>query len=128
MYVAQYFYLFMKYYTIFIYPFTQLTDAHLWSMYVDLCSKCFEKYQAKEKMKTSFRMLLLVDMEQLYLGLHLQHMEISRLGVKLELQLLVYDTATETLDPGFLCHPCQSNTGSKPGLRPIPQLTVILDP
>ena len=31
--------------------------------------------------------------------LHLQHMEIPRLGAKSELQLLVYTTATATQDP-----------------------------
>ena len=33
------------------------------------------------------------------LGLHLWHMEIPRLGVKLELQPLAYTTATAMLDP-----------------------------
>ena len=34
-----------------------------------------------------------------FLGLHLEHMEVSRLGVESELQLLVYTTATATRDP-----------------------------
>ena len=34
----------------------------------------------------------------LFLGPHLQYMEVPRLGVKLELQLLAYTTATATLD------------------------------
>jgi len=34
-----------------------------------------------------------------FLGLHLWHMEVPRLGVKLELQLPAYTTATATLDP-----------------------------
>ena len=37
-----------------------------------------------------------------FLGLHLQHMEIPRLGIKLELQLLA--TATVTQDPKHICH------------------------
>jgi len=44
-----------------------------------------------------------------FLGLHQQHMEIPRLGVKLELQLLAYTTATTTMEP-------------------VPQLTAALDP
>ena len=34
-----------------------------------------------------------------FLGLHPQHMEVSRLGVKLELQLLARTTATAAPDP-----------------------------
>ena len=34
-----------------------------------------------------------------FLGLNLWHMEVPRLGVKSELQLLAYTTATATLDP-----------------------------
>ena len=34
-----------------------------------------------------------------FLGLHLRHMEVPRLGVELELQLLTYATATATQDP-----------------------------
>ena len=34
-----------------------------------------------------------------FLGPHPQHMEVSRLWVKLELQLLAYTTATATWDP-----------------------------
>ena len=36
-------------------------------------------------------------------GLHLQHMEVSRLGVQLELQLPAYATATATSDPSHIC-------------------------
>ena len=38
-----------------------------------------------------------------FLGLLLQHMEVPRLGVELELQLLTYDTATATPDPNHVC-------------------------
>ena len=51
-----------------------------------------------------------------FLGPHLQHMEVPRLGVKLELQLLTYATATEMQD------------GSEPRLQPKPQLTTTLNP
>ena len=39
----------------------------------------------------------------LFLGLQVQHMEVSRLGVKSELQLPAYTTATATLDLSRLC-------------------------
>ena len=46
----------------------------------------------------------------LFLGLHLQHMEVPTLGVE-----------------ASLCHSC-SNTGPEPCLCPLPQLTATLDP
>ena len=42
------------------------------------------------------------------LGLHLWHMEVPRLGVELELQLLAYTTATAILDPSRICDIHQS--------------------
>ena len=39
-----------------------------------------------------------------FLGLHLWHMEVPRLGVKLELQLLAYTTVTATSDPSRVCN------------------------
>ena len=38
-----------------------------------------------------------------FLGPYLWHMEVPRLGVKSELQLLVYATATATQDPSCIC-------------------------
>ena len=38
-----------------------------------------------------------------FLGAHLRHKEVSRLGVELELQLLTYATATEMQDPSHVC-------------------------
>ena len=38
-----------------------------------------------------------------FLGIHLQHMEVPRLGVKLDLQLLAFTTATATPDPSRFC-------------------------
>ena len=35
--------------------------------------------------------------------LHMQYMEIPRLGVKSELQLLAYTTASATQDPSYIC-------------------------
>ena len=37
------------------------------------------------------------------LGLHLQHMEVPRLGVKSELQVIAYTTVTLTPDPSWGC-------------------------
>ena len=48
-------------------------------------------------------------------GPHLWHMEVPKLGVELELQLLAYATT-------------HSNVGSKPRLRPTPQLMATLGP
>ena len=42
-----------------------------------------------------------------FLGLHLQHMEVPRLGVELELQLLAYITATPDLSR--ICDPHHSS-------------------
>ena len=38
-----------------------------------------------------------------FLGLHPRHMQVPRLGVQSELQLLAYTTATATLDPSCIC-------------------------
>ena len=38
-----------------------------------------------------------------FLGLHLQHRKVPRLGVKSELQLPAYTTATATQDPSCIC-------------------------
>ena len=38
-----------------------------------------------------------------FLRRHLWHMEVPRLGVELELPLLTYTTAAETLDPSCIC-------------------------
>ena len=39
-----------------------------------------------------------------FLWPHPRHMEVPRLGVKSELQLLAYPTATATQDPSPICH------------------------
>ena len=52
--------------------------------------------QAKEK---SFSLYLFI----VFLGPHLRHMEVPRLGVKLELQLPPYATATATGDLSGVC-------------------------
>ena len=49
-----------------------------------------------------------------FLGPHLWHMEVPRLGVELELQLLVYTTATATPNPSHIATytTAHSNAGS----------------
>ena len=37
-------------------------------------------------------------------GQHLRHMEVPRLGVKLELYMLAYTTAIATWDPSCICY------------------------
>ena len=41
-----------------------------------------------------------------FLGVHLQHMEVSRLGVESELQLLADTIATATQDQSHICNLC----------------------
>ena len=50
-----------------------------------------------------------------FLGLHPCHMEVPRLGVKSELQLSAYTTATATW-------------GEEPRVQPVPQVTATPDP
>ena len=56
-------------------------------------------------------------------------MDVSRLGVESELQLLPYTTATVRPDLSrvFDLHHSHSNARSKPHLRPMPQLTATPD-
>ena len=44
-----------------------------------------------------------------FLGLHLQHMDVSRLGVESELQMLAYATASATQDLSSVCDLHQSS-------------------
>ena len=43
-----------------------------------------------------------------FLRLHPRHMEVSRLGVESQLQLLAYTTATATMDLSHICDLCRS--------------------
>ena len=43
-----------------------------------------------------------------FLWQHSWHMEVFRLGVLSELQLLAFTTATATLDPSSICHLCST--------------------
>ena len=58
--------------------------------------------------------MILASIFFVFLGLHLQHVDVPRLGVKLKLQLPAYATATATPD------------GSELHLRPILQLLATL--
>ena len=44
-----------------------------------------------------------------FLGPHLKHMEVPRLGVESELQLSAYTTPKATADPSHLCDPHHSS-------------------
>ena len=44
-----------------------------------------------------------------FLGLHLQHMQVPKLGVESELKLPAYTTATAPWDPGCVCSLCHSS-------------------
>ena len=56
-----------------------------------------------------------------FLGPYLPLMEVPRLGVKSELQLLAYNTATSLQHSG-------SNVGSEPHLQSTPQFMPVSDP
>ena len=49
-----------------------------------------------------------------FLGHNMQHMEVPRLGIQSELQLLAYATATATSDPSRVCglHHSSQQAGS----------------
>ena len=57
-----------------------------------------------------------------FLGPHLWHMEVLRLGVELELQLLVYTTATATPDPSLVCD-LHHSSRQCPILNPLSRAT-----
>jgi len=52
---------------------------------------------------TEFLIRFSVSFLLFFLGTRLQHMEIPRLGIELELQLPAYTTATATRDPSRIC-------------------------
>ena len=52
------------------------------------------------------------------LRLHLWHMQVPRLGVESELQLLAYATATATWDPSRICN-LQHSSGQCQILNPL---------
>ena len=65
-----------------------------------------------------------------FLGLHLQHMGVPRLGVELELQLPAYTTAIATPDPRLVCNTHHSSRQPwilKPLIEAKDRTCVLLD-
>ena len=65
-----------------------------------------------------------------FLGLHLLHMEIPRLGVESELQLLAYTTATATPDQSHVCdlyHSSQQHQILNPLSEARHQTCILMD-
>ena len=66
-----------------------------------------------------------------FLGLHPWHMEVPSLGVKSELQLPAYATATATPDPSCVCdsHHSSQHQGifntQRPGIKPTSSWTLV---
>ena len=70
-----------------------------------------------------FLLFVFVLFVLVFLGLHPWHMEVPRLGVTSELQLLVYTTATAMWDPSRTYTTARSDAGSlihgaRPGVKP----------
>ena len=72
-----------------------------------------ERRKWRRSCHSSFQRKLLAGFEHqemgltlllLFLGPHVQHMEVPMLGVKSELQLLAYSTATAMPDPSHVCN------------------------
>ena len=66
-------------------------------MFLEFCFYCLCLRESFSSFSFPLRFLVFV-----FLGLHPQHMEVPRLGVELELQLLAYTTATATPDPSHI--------------------------
>ena len=49
------------------------------------------------------QLLILILLLLCFLGLHLQYMEVSSLGVESKLQMQAYATVTATWDPSRIC-------------------------
>ena len=67
-------------------------------------------------MVTEFVLIFAIYLFFFFLGPYPWHMEVPRLGVKSELEMPAYATATPMLDPSHICDLHQ------------PQLTATLDP
>ena len=48
--------------------------------------------------------MFIYDLFFFFLGPHLRHIEVPRLGVELEVQLQAYTTATAIPDPSHICN------------------------
>ena len=74
----------------------------LWELSVLSTQFCCEPTTALKR-KTFNDLLLIFFLSFVFLGLHPRHMEIPRLGVESELQLLVHTTASTMQDSSVLC-------------------------
>ena len=73
-------------------------------------SRLQNTHRRPEKRKFSFLSLFSLPFPfPSFLCLHSGHMEVPRLGVKSELQLPAYTTATTTPDPSSICKLCHSS-------------------
>ena len=70
----------------------------LWGDRHPFLSSCCEPKTALKKSFDKKKFLF-------FLGSHLQHMEVPRLGVESELQLPAYTPDTAMPDPSYICHP-----------------------
>ena len=92
-------------------------SASLTSLWRKVTFYCFNHYALETLSKTGVRTLinLLIWLMFLFLaalGPHLWHMDVPRLGVESELQLLAYTTATATATPD-LSHICELHHSSR---------------
>ena len=75
-----------------------------------MCVRCGPKKQKKKKKKRGFELCFYVFIYLFcFLGPHLWHVEVLRLGVELELQLLALALATAVQDPSCVCNLHQSS-------------------
>ena len=70
----------------------------------------FGPFEFQVSIKFQFMLFLFRNSEEtFFLGPHLGHMEVPRLGVEWKLHLLAYTTATATRDPSHTCNLCHSS-------------------
>ena len=63
----------------------------------------FSLYKYPDMELVDHMVVLPLSLSLFFLGLHLQHMEVPRLGAESELQLLAYTTATVMQNPSWIC-------------------------
>ena len=91
-------------------PVTQTVHIeHFWYEWMNLITYIFAKLENDTQRSEviallSFLFFSIFFFFYFFLGLHSRHMEVPRLGVKSELQLLAYTTATATRDLSHVCH------------------------
>ena len=68
-----------------------------------MAASFLHSHQQGMKGMSFFIFLFIYFLSFVFLELHLLHVEVPRLGVELELQLLVYTTAIATPDPNHIC-------------------------